>query len=195
MPREFGNHPISSESPRKLRSFGSLHRLLRATTRSDHMMIDRMNLRFDLARREDYGLLLNIHYVTLRNLRAGWRDEDHNDFLMMAHCLQEDLHALGIAASQPHPIARAPLTVGNRLGIGYVIRGSRLDAGVLRLRVSPRFAASYLEFAPALSWAQFLYQLERRMSDDPECDENHQLISGAKLALAMFVGELAQALV
>jgi heme oxygenase len=91
-------------------------------------------------------------------------------------------------------MARAPLTDGNGWGIGYVIRGSRLDASVLRRRVTPRFAASYLEFSPALSWAQFLYQLERRMSEDPECDESDQIVSGARFALAMFASELAQAL-
>jgi heme oxygenase len=190
---EVGNRPISGEFPMKSDSPGRLHRLLRAATRSDHMMIDRMILRFDLTRREDYGLFLNIHYSTLRDLRAGWRGEDHHDFLAMAHCLQDDLHALGIAATKLHPMTRAPLTVSNRLGVAYVIRGSRLDAIVLRRRVPPQFAASYLDFTPALSWAQFLQQLERRVSEDPDCDESRQIISGARCALAKFASVLAQA--
>ena len=162
------------------------------------MMIDGMLLQFDMTRREDYGLFLNIHYSTLRDLRAGWRDEDHDDFLVMAHCLQEDLDALGIAATALNPTTRAPLTAGNRFGVAYIIRGSRLDSIVMRHRVPMRFAASYLGFSPALSWTKFLQQLESCISKNQEWGQSQRIIAeitcGARLTLSIFASELTQAL-
>lgn len=127
-----------------------LHRSLRAAIRSDRMMIDRMILRLDFARREDYGLLLNVHYTTLRDLNSVWRVEDRGDFLSMAHCLQEDLHSLGFAPSVLHSAALTGLTTGARLGIAYIIRGARYDAMAIRHRVPMPYGATYLDFSPIL---------------------------------------------
>jgi heme oxygenase len=157
------------------------------------MMIDRIVLRLDLARREDYGLLLNVHYTTLRDLAVNWRDEDRGDFLNMAYCLQMDLHGLGFSAAAGRPIAPATTTAGAGFGIAYAIRGSRSEAMRHRGRVSPGFGASYLDFSPSLTWARFLEQLERHVSKSPERDETHEVIGGARTALASFTSNLAAA--
>jgi heme oxygenase len=175
---------IRGRSQMELR--GRMHRSLRAATRGDQMMIDRLMLRLNLTRREDYGLFLNVHYSALRELAANWRDEDRDDFSDMAQCLQEDLHSLGFSATVRQPTAQVPLNPGARFGVAYVIRGSRSDAMGLRHRVSPLFKASYLDFSPRLTWARFLEQLERHISQIEERDEIPQVISGAKSALASF---------
>jgi len=173
--------------------FGTFHRALRAETRGDHMMIDQMILRLDLARREDYGLFLNIHHSALLDLKSEWRPEDWEDFQAMSRNLQNDLHVLGMTAATHRPTARPALTVGNRLGVAYVIRGSRLGASVLRQRVPSRFAASYLDFTPTLSWAHFLQQLERP-SKQAESEESLEVIRGARITFELFSHLLTQAL-
>jgi heme oxygenase len=158
------------------------------------MVIDRMILRLDFARREDYGLFLSVHCSTLRDLSTGWRDEDREEFLGMAHCLEEDLHSVGFSPSALLSSTHAGMTAGARLGIAYIIRGSRYDAMALRHRVPLRFGASYLDFSPLLSWSRFLEQLERHVSQASERDETLEVISGAKYALARFTSFLTKAL-
>jgi heme oxygenase len=161
---------------------GRLHRALRAAIRSDEMIIDRLILRLNLARLEDYGLYLHVHYSTLRDLRPGWRDEDREDFTAMALCLQNDLQALGFTVTDLPAATHAAMTVSTRLGVAYVIRGSRLTSVVVRHHVPERFPTSYLDFSPSLSWARFLQELERTSAENMEQD----VIRGAKLALARF---------
>jgi heme oxygenase len=172
-------------------SLGLLHRTLRASTRMDHLTIDRMMLRLNLARREDYGLFLNIHYGALRELEPGWRVEDRNDFRVMTHCLQTDLHALRIA-TKTITTKTSFLTDCNRLGLAYVIRGSRLGSSFLRRRVPSELEMSYLDFVPTLSWAQFLHQL-KVTSQTPECD-TREVIDGAQFAFDVFGDLTTQAL-
>jgi heme oxygenase len=191
--RQTPEHKCESRRLSQVELRGRLHRSLRAATRADRMIIDRMALRLDLARREDYGLFLNVHYSTFRDLAATWRDEDRADFLNMADCLQADLHALGFSAAVFRPKPPQTMTAGARFGIAYAIRGSRSDAMGLRHRVSPRFGASYLDFSPALSWARFLEQLERHVAKVSERDETGQVISGAKSAMASFTSLLTAA--
>jgi heme oxygenase len=176
------------------KSLGALHRSLRTETRGDHLMIDRLMLRFDLTRREDYGLFLNIHYSTLRHLRASWRDEDREDFLVMTNRLQDDLHTLGLGATTLHPITCAPLTQGDRLGIAYVIRGSRLGSEFLRRRVPTEFPVAYLDYVPTTSWAQFLQHLVD-FADDLASEASHEVIRGARWTFELFANLTKQALV
>lgn len=173
--------------------FGTFHRALRAETRADHMMIDQMILRLDLAQREDYGLFLNIHHSALQDLKSEWRCEDSDDFRAMSRNLQNDLQVLGITATPHRPTLRPALTLGNRLGVAYVIRGSRLGANVLRKRVPPRFVTSYLDFTPTLSWAHFLQQLERP-PEDAESEVSLEVIRGAQITFELFSHLLTQAL-
>jgi heme oxygenase len=152
-----------------------------------------MILRFDLAYPEDYALFLNAHYSALRNLEADWRQEDHADFSRMTRCLQEDLDALGIAAAFVQPPTRSPLPISARLGIAYVIRGSRIGAGLLRRLVPSPLPASYLNFVPGLPWNQFLRQLAT-VSDDPSPETRSAVIQGARVTFEIFIGLLSRAL-
>ena len=145
---------------------GIVHRTLRSATRNDHASIDRMLLGFDLNRAEDYRIFLNIHFASLVDLRADWRLQDREDFVQMLGCLRADLEALGCKTSAPPMLSPTPTSSSKGLGIGYVVRGSRLGAAVLRRGVVAELPTSYLDFIPRLSWAGFLMQLES-VADDP----------------------------
>jgi hypothetical protein len=171
---------------------GVLHRAIRAATRSDHVAVDGLILRLDLSSREDYCIFLRAHHATLQNLQVDWREEDRNDFSAMLRCAQEDLKALKASATAFHSASRAPLQASQRLGVGYVIRSSRLEASVLRHRVPALLPSSYLDFAPALPWSQFLQQL------DPPKDagraSSYEVIRGARLTFELLASLLIQAL-
>jgi heme oxygenase len=173
---------------------GQFLRSLRAATRSDQMMLDLMMLRFNLGNRDDYVLFLSVHYSTLRALSPWWRDEDRPDFLALAHCLQNDLHELGFAAPPAEAIAPDSATAHHCLGISYVIRGSRWGSVALRHQVPMQFAATYLDFSPNLSWAQFLRELGGQRSALAESDHLYEVVSGAKIALARFSINLTRSL-
>lgn len=170
---------------------GTLHRALRAATRSDHMEVDRMIGQLDLTRREDYGRLLSIHHAALQDLKSEWRPEDREDFRAMSRRLQNDLRVLGFPTANSQSLSRAPLVPGSQLGIAYVIRGSRLGAAVLRPRVPLDFAASYLDFVPALSWIEFLGQLQDA-SRIEEAQTRIAAIRGAKITFELFSRLLTQ---
>jgi heme oxygenase len=172
--------PVNTETP------GVVHRALRAATRSDDVSLDRLMLRFDLTRRDHYGRYLHLHYSVLRDLERDWSAEDQTDFAAMLRCVQSDLHALRIATPPLSPSGRAPLHTPNRLGVAYVLRGSRLAAPLLRRRVPRQYPTAYLDFVPALSWAKFLVQLES--SPDPaRAGHDHEIIRGARITFEIFI--------
>jgi heme oxygenase len=166
---------------------GALHRSLRAATRNDHIGVDRLTGQLDLTRREDYGLLLSIHHAVLQELRSEWRPEDREDFRAMSRRLQNDLRMLGFPTAKPSSTSHIALAKGNQMGIAYVIRGSRsrLGASVLRPRIPAHFSASYFDFAPALSWVQFLAQLQS-VSNSADAQVSDAAIQGAKLTFGLF---------
>jgi heme oxygenase len=155
-----------SASPRIKTAIGRVRRALRAATRDDHALVDRMLLALNLNRPEDYRIFLNIHFAALLTLRMDWRPQDSEDFEQMLRCLQADLETLGsptTATSIPASVSASP---SNGLGIAYVVRGSRWGAAALRRGVAGTLSTSYLDFVPALSWVEFLAQLES-IADDP----------------------------
>jgi heme oxygenase len=172
--------PMSRDSP------GALHRSLRAATRSDHMGVDRLIGQLDLTRREDYGRLLSVHHAVLQEFKSEWRPEDHDDFRAMSRRLQNDLRWLGFPTANPQSLFRTSLAEGNPLGMAYVIRGSRLGASVLRPRIPSQFSASYFDFEPALSWVQFLAQLQSVSQSAPETQAGAAAIQGAKTTFELF---------
>ena len=174
-------------------SAGALHQSLRAATRSDHMNLDHMMLRLDLGRADDYGLFLNMHYAALQDLKADWREEDRDDFSLMMRCLQNDLHVLGLTAPSLFAATRTPLTAPGRLGAAYVVRGSRLGAAFLRKRVPGNLIASYLEVRPALTWPNFLLQLDSASSASG-WNANDEVIRGAQATFGVFSARLVEAL-
>jgi heme oxygenase len=147
--------------------------------------VDRLIGQLDLARREDYGRLLSVHHAVLREFQSEWRPEDQDDFRAMSRRLQNDLRGLGFPTANPQSMLRTSLAAGNPLGIAYVIRGSRLGASVLRPRVPSQFPASYLDFVPALSWVQFLAQLQS-VSQSAETRPALRQFTERKLPLAYF---------
>ncbi len=169
----------------------ALHRSLRGATQSDHLFVDRLISQLDLTRREDYGRLLSIHHAVLQDLKSDWRREDRDDFRAMSRRLQNDLRVLGFPTANPQSISRAPLANGSQLGIAYVIRGSRLGASVLHPRIPAQFSASYFDFVPALSWNQFLAQLQS-ISKAAAADVSNAAIQGAKTTFDLFSRLLTQ---
>jgi heme oxygenase len=168
----------------------TLHHALRAATRSDHTVVDRLVARLDLSHSEDYGRLVSIHHAVLQNLKDQWRPEDHHDFDEMSNRLQKDLRALGFPAANRQSMSPIPMADGNRLGIAYVIRGSRLGSSILRPRIASGFSTSYFDFLPSLSWADFLAQLQSR-SLDLNSESRNAAICGAKMTFEMFSRLLA----
>jgi heme oxygenase (biliverdin-IX-beta and delta-forming) len=178
---------LNTESP------GVLQRALRAATRSDHVLFDRMILRFDLTRRDHYGVFLHLHHSALRNLEADWSAEDRPDFSSMLRCVQSDLHILRVATPPISPSGRAPLHAHNRLGVAYVLRGSRLGAPILRRRVPRQYPTAYLDFMPATTWAQFLVQLEST-PDPPRAGHEYEIVRGARITFEIFISVFNQVL-
>jgi heme oxygenase len=163
--------PTGAPGPKSKPVIGVVHRALRAATRNDHASIDRMLLPFDLKKAEHYRIFLNIHCVALEALRKDWREQDCADFEQMLGRVQADLRALGYAVNEPAPSLCMPMSPFHGLGVAYVIRGSRLGAAILRRGVAIDFPVSYLDFMPALSWAEFLPQLECIAQDPNGTDE------------------------
>jgi heme oxygenase len=167
---------------------GAVHRMLRAATRDDHASIDRMLLPFDLHQTEDYRNFLNIHFAALSVLRSDWRTQDSADFGQLLHCAQTDLAILGAQATVP-TLTDAPTNPAVGLGIGYVIRGSRRGAEILRRDVGVGLPTAYLDFVPTLSWAAFLVELES-LDDAPE--GNELAARAARVAFGVFAAEFAK---
>jgi heme oxygenase len=181
-----GHRSMLTAAPVKTESPSVLHRALRAATRSDHVILDRSILRFDLTRREHYGLFLHIHYSALTNLEADWRTEDRVDFAGMLRCVQADLHTLRISAAPLYPMGRQILHPSNRLGLAYVLRGSRLGSMFLRRKVARNLPTAYLDFTPSLTWTDFLAQLESS-TKLPNSNHEHDTIRGARITFEIFV--------
>jgi heme oxygenase len=173
-------------------SIGALHGSLRTATRSDHIVVDRLIARLDLSRREEYARLLSIHHAVLQSLKAEWRRDDRDDFRAMSRRLQNDLRVLGFPTANLQSTTRAPLSSGGEWGIAYVIRGSRLGSNVLRPRIPSQFSASYFDFVPTLSWAEFLEQLQGASKED-EAETRRAAIRGAKITFDTFSRLLTQA--
>jgi heme oxygenase len=164
---------------------GDLHRLLRAATRQDHQIIDRIMSRIELADAAGYAEFLSIHFHSLQLLEPLWREEDRSDLSGMAECLRRDLRVLGVPADGARSADRESDSPACSLGIAYVIRGSRLGSGFLRRKVPAHFAQSYFDFVPLLSWTAFLQEL-RRFEADSTSSSRSEVVRGARMAFAAF---------
>jgi heme oxygenase (biliverdin-IX-beta and delta-forming) len=172
-------------------TFGLVHRALRAATLSDHALIDRMLLRLNLSRAEDYQLFLAIHFASIGILKRDWRFQDFEDFEGMQRCIQNDLVTLGRATAALPFLPNESANHSNGLGVAYVLRGSRLGAEVLRRGVPLTFPTTYLDFSPALAWSEFLLELERIAED---LDGIRDAVLGARTAVRSFATEYTLAL-
>lgn len=162
--RHFLGTPMSQVSYDAMQ--GSVQSTLRAATRGAHASIDRMLLPLNLSQAEDYRLFLEIHSAALVRLQADWRPRDAPDFAQMLQSLQADLQTLGCPTTAPPRLSHTMTATFVGLGIGYVLRGSRLGAAVLRRGVARGLPTAYLDFVPTVSWASFLLELES-IANDP----------------------------
>jgi heme oxygenase len=172
---------INHDPPSRIATM-TLHGALRAATRSDHTVVDGLVTRLDLSQREDYGRLLSTHHAVLQDLKSEWRAEDRDDFREMGRRLQNDLRVLGFPTAASRATLRPAFAEGDQLGVAYVIRGSRLGSGVLRPRIPAQYSATYFDFAPTLSWAKFLAQLQ----SVPAGEASDAAIRGAKFTFGIF---------
>jgi heme oxygenase len=170
--RGVGARPTRDVTRKVNRVIGVVHRALRVATRDYHASIDRMLLAFNLSSAKDYQAFLSIHFDTLLALREKWRVEDNADFGQMLSCLDSDLKSLGTEVTLPSIAASGnAVNADQALGIAYVIRGSRLGTIVLRQNVGCTLSSSYMDFAPTLSWTEFLLQLESIAGDRSRIEE------------------------
>jgi heme oxygenase (biliverdin-IX-beta and delta-forming) len=181
---DFAVRSLSTAALMNAEAPGARQRALRAATRSDHVLLDRLILR--LTRRDDYGVFLLAHFSALLDLEVDWLAEDRADFAAMLRCVQSDLHSLRITAPPLSPGGRAALHADNRLGVAYVLRGSRLGASFLRRRVPRQYPTAYLDFMPTLSWHQFLAQLEAS-SDPARAGHDYEIARGARITFELFI--------
>jgi heme oxygenase len=185
------SRPARTIARKVTHQIGTVHRALRSATLTDHAAIDRMLLAFDLSTVDDYRAFLTIHFDALLALRETWRAEDFGDFEQMLRCLVSDLSSLGEAVSVPATAASGKaIRADHALGTAYVIRGSRLGAAVLRHNVACTLATSYLDFVPAVSWKEFLVQLESIAADSKRIDE---AIRAARGTFSVFATEFIRA--
>ncbi|MGK2873536.1 MAG: biliverdin-producing heme oxygenase [Alphaproteobacteria bacterium] len=158
---------------------------LRLATQNDHHNLDETISKINLSDLQGYVTFLCIHHHALENLMPHSRPEDQADFESMARCARNDLAILGEApTSLPAArIVRQPNLHG--LGVAYVVRGSRLGARFIRAKIPDGFPASYLSFAPALSWSDFLKQLQA--FSDRNCPlSDESVLKSATAAFAVF---------
>ena len=158
---------------------------LRDATRGGHVALDGMMSALDLSSANGYATFLQIHIEAMQRLRLSYRADDQQEFENLIRLARRDLSDFGdsrVCAAQPSK------GVGNdahALGVGYVLRGSRLGAQVLRRSVAPAFPASFLDYATALPWPRFVAQLDDFGAIAAAASRN-AVLAGAKLALAVY---------
>jgi hypothetical protein len=160
-----------------------LHRSVRATTRGEQMLIEQIMGELDFGRREDYGSFLDVHYTALQILEPEWRAEDRDDFGAMLECVHDDLRKLHMPTTRLFLIAPGMLNIGGRLGVGYIIRGSRLSAKFLCARVASGFAVSYLKCVPENNWDHFLRDVAQTLGDTASDVRVDDVVQGAQIAM------------
>ena len=167
-----------------------MRRILRDATRGDHRSIDQAISTLDFTDRASYRMFLAIHHAALSHLAGRWRAQDQADFSGLLHCLAEDLRALGSLVGFPGTPERQRADSLRQWGIAYVIRGSRLGGAVLRQRVPAGYPTAYLAHVPAITWPEFLNQLEHG-TQAMNRRAHAQIIRGAKQAFEAFAAATA----
>ena len=164
---------------------GAFHSFLRDSTRQEHEVLDARLSVLDLTNGPSYGIFLNIHFAALQGLAGAWRREDQQEFGSLLDRLRGDLAAIGAAVDERILPLQAAMTPAHRLGVSYVIRGSRLGSKVLSRRVPPHLSSRYLTYEPVMSWPLFLREIDQQAVDAGP-DAREQIIDGAKLAFGAF---------
>ena len=157
---------------------------LRETTRAQHVELDRQMAALDLAAMAGYESFLRIHIEAMQFLRCRFRAEDRLEFENLIRCGRRDLGESGENPTPPEPCLQ-PWDTAHAWGIGYVIRGSRLGAEVLRRRVPSDFRASFLGYTMKLPWAHFVAQLDE-FGAQTDAQSQQSLLAGARAAFAVY---------
>jgi heme oxygenase len=189
---DIGLRSMGDAAPVRTHLPGPLHRELRAATRSDHVALDSLVQKMNLNTVEDYGTLLSVHHSVLQTLEADWREEDRHDFAGLMNCARADLRTLKVPMGVSHQTSRKPLAAGQRLGIAYVLRDSRLGSHRLRLRVPSSRPSSYLDYVGALAWPLFLEQLDP-VADAGRRVSSAEAVRGARSTFDLYSSLFAQA--
>ena len=158
---------------------------LRAATRTQHQQVDKLLSTLDLALPRDYVRFLDIHAEALRQLGSQMPPADQADATALLSCVQQDLEFYAVRPP-PEPISVSEEPFARRLGIAYVIRGSRLGARVLIDRVAAGAPCTYLRYRPATTWTAFLEALESYSLAQPP-ESAGDVIDGAKAAFGVFL--------
>jgi heme oxygenase (biliverdin-IX-beta and delta-forming) len=190
--RDFGPLAMRDVLTGKAAPPGELQRALKAATRADHVSLDALILRLNLKSQKDYCMFLQMHQAALQSLQSDWRGEEQKDFSALLKCASDDLSGLGSNVAPLNAISHSVLLGGQRLGLAYVVYGSRLGASILRRRVPAAFPSTYLDFSPSLSWPQFLLELDRA-HDEGDRALTYEAIRGARFTFNVFAAFLRQA--
>jgi heme oxygenase (biliverdin-IX-beta and delta-forming) len=176
--------PVAAAAPR--RPAGLLLARLRQATLESHKRVDLAVSKLRLEDAADYGAFLNLHYSVLQLLKPNWRSEDDADFRCFAVCLDEDLRAIGVARPKLPLGSPALASPPGKLGLAYVIRGSRLGSKLLRQRVAANFATSYFDCPVTVAWPVFLRQLDELPEAVAPMAEA-EVIEGAQQTFELFL--------
>jgi heme oxygenase (biliverdin-IX-beta and delta-forming) len=179
---------VGTAAPR--RSAGFLLSRLRQATLESHERVDLAVSKLRLEDAADYGAFLNLHLSVLQILQPNWRGEDDADFGRFAACLDEDLGAMGVARSELPLCQPAFASPGGKLGLAYVIRGSRLGSKFLRQRVPANFATSFFDCPTMLTWAAFLRELDEVSLVAPNAEA--EVLDGAQQVFELFLQLIAR---
>lgn len=117
---------------------------LRRSTDADHVQVDRAFSRFDLADRAGYCRFLTVHAQAtfgVEEYLLGHDDLPH--WRPRSALLEADLAELRVPQATASQFSTSG-TLANRLGVLYVLEGSRLGASVLLRRVKHGLPIRYL---------------------------------------------------
>jgi heme oxygenase len=162
-----------------------MRRFLSEGTQTAHGRVEQAMARLNLADRLGYRAFLLIHRRALHALSRRWNRQDQPDFTDMLSCLTADLQRLG-SFPETGMVIREPVAEPLcQWGIGYVVRGSRLGAKLLRLRVPDGYPTAYLDYAPILTWQVFLTELDLKAHGLTSAARG-EVLHGAKVAFRVF---------
>lgn len=164
---------VPSSSPSRNAAHNSFHQRIRRETRTAHDIVDDAMSVFDLQDAKAYGRFLGHHAQALAALRSQVRAEDRSDVQEMANRIEEDLRGLGVG----DVVTASPSERLDGFGVAYVLRGSRMGARILRARIGPGLPTRYMDFTPALTWRDFLAELETHAAGVHEPGRRHIIVS------------------
>ncbi|UAK26162.1 biliverdin-producing heme oxygenase [Sphingomonas nostoxanthinifaciens] len=160
------------------------HARLRAATADDHVRTDTAFGAFDLADAGSYAAFLRAHARALPPIEAlltpgepGWT------FRPRTPDLRADLAALDEAWPAPLSVA-IPTEAAGRLGMLYVIEGSRLGGGMLAARVADGLPRAYLSAVHERgAWRAFCQALDAAYTGEAWFAS---LLAGARAAFSLY---------